>query len=281
MLLICGGSRCQQRPPLMYRSSIERKHECRVSGLEGWEDVAQPGSSPPILTVNGPFVQPQHRCIVVGCCRCAVCRHFVAFSGETLPNYGANYILISLQMKKQQIKWGTNKRNGSSYLFEPLGKRCTRRMRHRSSQNVSKHIFQRIFDWNVQGVTLPQEQFSWKSFFLPSMWSSKAFFKDSFVFEASLFLTSRDWLMSEEWSYTYTENMNLSNSGIKIRRRGSWLWRRDRSVLFLSLFLPHQSCFPPIIQELQCGRLADDVIGVRFTVDRWRSPTLPCNQSTS
>lgn len=79
-------------------------------------------------------------------------------------------------------------------------------------------------------------------FFLPSMGSSKAFFKDSFVFEASLFLTSRDWLMYEEWSYT-SENMNLSNSGIKIRRRGSWLWRRDRSVGF-DLVPPPSVMFP-------------------------------------
>lgn len=38
MLLICGGSGCQQRPPLMYRSSIERKHECMgilAGGLGG------------------------------------------------------------------------------------------------------------------------------------------------------------------------------------------------------------------------------------------------------
>lgn len=56
-------------------------------GLEGWEDVAQPGSSPPIPAVNGPFVQPQHRCTVVGCCRCAVCRHFLAFSGETFSDF--------------------------------------------------------------------------------------------------------------------------------------------------------------------------------------------------
>lgn len=49
----------------MYRSSIERKHECVGVWPGGLEDVAQPGSSPPLLAVNGPFVQPQHRCTVV------------------------------------------------------------------------------------------------------------------------------------------------------------------------------------------------------------------------
>lgn len=73
----------------------------RGSWPEGWEDVAPLGSSPQILALNGPFVRPQQRCTAGGCCRCAVCRHFVAFRGETLPAYGANSILISLQMKKK------------------------------------------------------------------------------------------------------------------------------------------------------------------------------------
>lgn len=86
----------------------------RDPGLEGKEDVAQPGSSLQTLTLNRPFVQPQLRRTVIGR-RYEVCRHFAAFKGETWLDYVAN-TFISPQKKNNNSKLGTNKINGITTL---------------------------------------------------------------------------------------------------------------------------------------------------------------------